>query len=292
MIENPRRQHCNITEDDDPSRQAWLARLPEEIAQWAASWSLVLGDPRLPGGQCAWVAAARDRAGRELVLKAGWRHPEAEHEADALRLWDGDGAVRCLAEETFENTIALLLERCMPGMPLESALPEPDQDVVLAGLPRRLWDHQPPEHHPFQPLHAMCDDWAESFERDFDTDNCGLEGSLARDAIALLHELPRSASDAVLLCADLHAENVLAADREPWLAIDPKPFIGDPAYDAIQHMLNCDARLATAPVALAHRMADLLDLEPNRVKLWLFARCAQEALNDPTMRTPAALLAP
>jgi hypothetical protein len=43
------------------------------------------------------------------------RHPEAEQEADALRLWDGDGAVRCLAEETFENTIAVLLERCMPA---------------------------------------------------------------------------------------------------------------------------------------------------------------------------------
>jgi streptomycin 6-kinase len=57
-------------------------------------------------------------------------------------------------------------------------------------------------------------------------------------------------------------------------------------------VLNCDARLANAPVALAHRMADLLDLDPNRVKLWLFARCSQEALNDPTMRGPAALLAP
>lgn len=94
------------------------------------------------------------------------------------------------------------------------------------------------------------------------------------------------------MCTDLHAENVLAAEREPWLAIDPKPFIGDPAYDAIQHMLNCDARLAKDPVALADRMADLLELDANRVKLWLFARCAQQALNDPTMRTSAALLAP
>lgn len=100
------------------------------------------------------------------------------------------------------------------------------------------------------------------------------------------------AGHAVLLCTDLHAENVLAAEGEPWLAIDPRPFIGDPAYDAIQHMLNCDTRLASDPVALAHRMADLLELDPNRVKLWLFARSAQEALHDPTMRTPAALLAP
>lgn len=134
MIEIPRRLRGNVEEDDDPARHAWLATLPEQIAQLRASWSLVLGEPLLPGGQCAWVAPARNRAGRELVLKAGWRHPEAEQEADELRLWDGDGAVRCLAEETFENTIALLLERCVPGTSLKSALPEPDQDVVLASL--------------------------------------------------------------------------------------------------------------------------------------------------------------
>ncbi|MDQ6776392.1 MAG: aminoglycoside phosphotransferase family protein [Actinomycetota bacterium] len=292
MIEIPRRLRCNVEEDDNPRRHAWLATLPEQIAQLASRSSLVLGEPLLPGGQCAWVAPARDRTGRELVLKAGWRHPEAEHEGDALRLWDGDGAVRCLAEETLENTIALLLERCMPGTPLGSALPEPDQDVVLAALLRRLWDHHPPEDHPFQPLQAMCDDWADSFERDLDTDDRGLDLTLARDAITLLHELPRSADRAVLLCTDLHAENVLASHREPWLAIDPKPFIGDPAYDPVQHMLNCDERLATDPVGLARRMAQLMDLDPERVRLWLFARCAQESLHDLTMREPAYLLAP
>ncbi|HEY3771771.1 MAG TPA: aminoglycoside phosphotransferase family protein [Solirubrobacteraceae bacterium] len=292
MIEIPHRLRCSVEQDIDPSRHAWLARLPEQIAQLTVSWSLVVGEPLLPGGQCAWVAPARDRAGHELVLKLGWRHPEAEHEADALRLWDGDGAVRCVAEGISEDTIALLLERCLPGTPLKSALPEPDQDVVLTALLRRLWGRQPPAGHPFRPLQVICDAWADSFERDFETDDGGLAPALAGDAIALLHELPRNASPSVLLCTDLHAENVLAAEREPWLAIDPKPFIGDPAFDAIQHMLNCRGRLASDPPALARRMADLLELDSERVELWLFARCAQEALNDPTMRAIAALLAP
>jgi hypothetical protein len=112
VIAIARRLRCNVEADDDPRHHAWLATLPEQIGQLASRWSLVLGEPLLPGGQCAWVAPARDRMGRELVLKAGWRHSEAEHEGDALRLWDGSGAVRCLAEETFENTIALPLERC------------------------------------------------------------------------------------------------------------------------------------------------------------------------------------
>lgn len=85
---------------------------------------------------------------------------------------------------------------------------------------------------------------------------------------------------------------MLAARREPWLVIDPKPFIGDPAFDAVQHMLNCDERLAADPRGLAHRMARMLELDPERVRLWLFARCAQESLHDLTMREPVRRLAP
>jgi streptomycin 6-kinase len=103
--------------------------------------------------------------------------------------------------------------------------------------------------------------------------------------------LPAGADRAVLLCTDLHAGNVLAAQREPWLAIDPKPFVGDAAYDTVQHMLNCDERLATDPVGLARRMAGLLELEAERVTRWLFARCAQEALDDLSLREPARRLA-
>jgi hypothetical protein len=51
----------------------------------------------------------------------------------------------------------------------------------------------------------------------------------------------------VLLCTDLHGDNILAAQRELWLVIDPKPYVGDPAYDLLQHMLNCEDRLAAAP---------------------------------------------
>lgn len=277
--------------DADPARREWLAALPEVVAELASGWELELGEPYLPGGQCAWVAAARNRAGDELVLKAGWRHPEAEHEAEALRLWDGDGAVRCDAARSLGDTTALLLERCVPGTQLERCLPEPEQDVVLAGLVCRLWERAPPAGHPFDSLQQMCDRWADSFERDYEIDSRDLDGGLAREGIAVLRELPRTAVREVLLCTDLHAGNVLAAQREPWLVIDPKPFVGDPAYDAVQHMLNCDARLATDPAGLSRRMAELLTVDPGRVRLWLFARCAQESLHDPTLREPARRLA-
>jgi streptomycin 6-kinase len=262
-----------------------VAALPDRVREVAEVWHLEVGDPIHPAGQCSWVAPVRTEAGEELVLKVGRRHFEAEHEADGLRLWDGDGAVRCLASRVTQDTSALLLERALPGVQLWSALPEPEQDVVIAALAGRLWEHRPPPGHPFEPLAAMCDRWA-------DETAGASDAGLVRDGIALLRELPRTADRSVLLCTDLHGGNVLSAEREPWLAIDPKPFVGDPAYDVVQHMLNCDRRLAADPMGLADRMAGLTGVDPARVRLWLFARCAQESAHDPRMREPARRLAP
>src|SRR5437879_4399931 len=62
-------------------------------------------------------------------------------------------------------------------------------------------------------------------------------------------ELPRTEPTELVLATDLHAGNVLRAERQPWLVIDPKPFVGDPAYDATQHLFNCSARLQSDPDA-------------------------------------------
>ncbi|HWF52179.1 MAG TPA: aminoglycoside phosphotransferase family protein [Solirubrobacteraceae bacterium] len=291
MISIPKALSDAVEEDDLPARRAWLAVLPGTIDDLASEWGLELGEPYVPGGQCAWVAPVRDQAGVEAVLKVGWCHWEAEQEADALRLWDGAGAVRCWATGKFEDTAALLLERCRPGIPLGHSLPEPEQDVVLARLMRRLWERSPPQGHPFASLQDMCDRWADAFELEFARDSRGLDPGLAHEGMAMLRELPGSAEPSVLLSTDLHAGNVLAAEREPWLAIDPKPFVGDPAYEAVQHMLNCDDRLAADPHALARRMAELLEVDPERVRLWLFARCVHESLENVTMRAPARRLA-
>lgn len=94
----------------------------------------------------------------------------------------------------------------------------------------------------------------------------------------------------MLLATDLHAGNVLA-HRERWLMIDPKPYVGDPAYDVLQHLLNCE-RLAADPRGLARRMADHANLDAERVTLWLFARAVQESSTQPWLRPVALALAP
>ncbi len=290
-IQIPPQLRDAVDHSDHPERREWLATLPDRVTLLASHWGLELGEPYLAGGQCAWVAPATNATGDELALKVGWRHREAEHEPEALRFWDGDGAVRCFATEAHTDTTALVLERCVPGVALKDSVPEPEQDVIVARLMRRLWHRQAPAGHPFGSLEAMCDEWADTFEIGFGHDPRGFDPGLARAGIEILRQLPKSSERTVLLSTDLHAGNVLASGREPWLVIDPKPFVGDPAFEPVQHMLNCDERLAADPAGLAHRMAELLELEPDRVRLWLFARCAQESPWDISMRGPARILA-
>ncbi len=255
-------------------RPAWLDQLPDTIAELGRRWSLTLGTPfDGPDVTCAWVAPAERTDGSSAVLKVGMPHMEAEQEIAGLRFWDGDPTVRLL--EADDAIGAMLLERCEPGSALRGE-PEPRQDEVIAGLLRRLW-RVPPAPSAFRPLSAMTDFWrAETFSQAKQWPDAGL----VRQGLDLFRELSRNAPKAVLLATDLHAGNVLQAQREPWLVIDPKPFVGDPAYDATQHLFNCPARLRSDPEGTIRRFAELLDVDPQRVRLWMFARAAAEPRDD------------
>jgi len=280
----------------EPALAQWLASLPQVVADVADRWTLRVGEPFEPGGQCSWTAPAAGAGGEDLVLKVAFRFSgeEERDEAAGLRCWDGNGVVRLHAASAGESEYVLLMERCLSGTPLGQVLPEPQQDAVVASLLGRLWA-QPHSGYPFRPLAQMCAAWADEFEAGY-ASLAGvadrLDPGLARAGIGLFRELPASAGSQVLLCTDLHAENILASQREPWLVIDPKPYVGDPAYDVLQHMLNCEDRLAADPAALAERMAGLAGLDAGRVRLWLFARAVQESIDSGLMREVARRLAP
>lgn len=275
-----------LEEDDDEGseRRRWMAALPFVVEGLARRWTLDVGPPFQPGGVASWVAPARDTRGNDLVLKVGWPHDEALHEAQGLRAWGGRGAVRLFDALLVGQTSALLLELCQPGTPVSQVLPPRQQDTVVAGLLRRLWI-QPPPGHPFRSLEIMCRRWADEFEERYAVAvaarRCHLDPGLARAGMELLRTLPATAQRCVLLGTDVHPDNVLAAGREPWLVIDPKPYLGDPTYDPVQHMLNFPHRLAADPAGFARRMADLCDLDRDRLRQWLFARCVQESLDEP-----------
>lgn len=135
----------------------------------------------------------------------------------------------------------------------------------------------------------MCDEWAGEYEKEPNPD---LDPGIARAGLKRFRTLPASADRAVVLLTDLHAGNVLAAEREPWLVIDPKPYVGDPAYDPLRHVLNCRERLAADPHALADRMSALCGLDAGRFWLWLFARRVVESAWWPPLHHVARALAP
>lgn len=277
---------------DGPVR-AWLEVMPEAVAHYLDAWGLVAGPPYEPGGNTAWVAPVRTSDGEELVLKVGMRHPEADHEAAALRLWDGAGAVRLHRDAYDARSLALLLERCDPGTPL-AHVPEPEQDIAIADVLQRIWSTALRGDEPFEPLAVLCRTWADETEERLVGGGYPGDLGLVRTAVALLRDRPsqqRGPGD-VLLGTDVHAENVLAATREPWLLVDPKPFVGDPAYDVVQHLLNCRQRLLADPLGVTARIAGLTSTDLDDVRAWTFARAACELAWWPELVPAVAALAP
>ena len=257
-----------------PERTAWLNELPSVLSELERRWSLTLGPPvDHDEVSCSWVVPATCADGTTAMLKLGMPHYEGAHEIDGLRFWDGNPTVRLL--RTDDSLNAMLLERCDPGTPLRE-LDEPEQDVVVAGLLRRLW-REPGASHPFRPLAEQMDLWcAETLSQSADWPDPGL----VREGLLAVEQMLRTTGATVLLATDLHAGNVLHAQREPWLVIDPKPFVGDPAYDATQHLLNCKERMLSDPDGTIARFADLLEIERERIRLWTFARFAAEPRDD------------
>ncbi len=257
----------------EPEGRRWLKDLPSDVEELRRRWGLTLGPPFDHDGYTAVVLRARLADGTPAALKLSFPHMEGLDEAAGLRFWDGDPTVALLA--VGDDRHALLLERCLPGHDLH-VLPEGERDEVLAKLLRRLWRPVTPEDG-FRHLEQMIAYWSAETERD---EHRWPDPALVREGLATWRELVRPAATDVLLATDAHAGNVLAAEREPWLLIDPKPFVGDRAYDATQHLFDAQDRLQADPRGFVRHWSALLGLDEERVRAWTFARYAAERRDD------------
>ena len=279
----------------DPALCAWLARLPALVDEVLERWELTALPPFRPGGSSAWVAPVRTADGAEQVLKVAWAHEESRDEAAGMRAWQELGAAQLLRSERRGDTAALLMGHVRPGVPLSRCLTWPERDEVAAAVLRRLRvpvdellgaDNDPaadstlPAPSSFRPLADMCAWWADSAAwRHAEAVPSLLPPGLVEHGLGLFRELSREwDGEQVLLVTDLNPGNILSHDgHDGWLLIDPKPYVGDPHYDVLQHMLNDQERLVAGPGAFADRMADLAGLDRRRTRRWLLARCVQEA---------------
>ena len=257
-------------------RLAWLESLPALVDQCADRWSISLGTPFNHDGACSWVAPALCADGTSAILKMGMPHMEGTQEIEGLRFWDGDPTVRLLEADAPSG--AMLLERCDPGTALKSEA-EPIQDEVIARLSKRLHRGSPEMdgRFLFRPLDEMLRFWREETlaQAEFWPDP-----GLVKEGLAVWQELAKPSPPDTLLATDLHAGNVLRSQREQWIVIDPKPFRGDPSFDLVQHLINCEARLHADPRGLIRRLADLAEVNEERVRLWTFSRAVADPRED------------
>lgn len=245
---------------------AWLDRLPQLVAECAEQWQLRLGET-LVGGSVSLPIAATLPDGSNAVLKIQFPHRESNHEAAALAHWQGEGAIRLLAHDVERH--ALLLERCFPGTPLAEEESDVALDVMIDLLPR-LWK---PADAPFRSLADEAAWWAGYLEKNWENAGKPFERILLDAALDALRVLPGSQGEQVLLHQDLHAGNVLRAEREPWLAMDPKPLTGEREFGIAAIVRGSELGHGRRQVLWRlDRLSDELELNRERALLWSLAQ--------------------
>ncbi len=257
---------------------AWLQNLPDLITHCEERWSLRVLPP-VPGLSYNYVAPALRADDTQVILKLGVPNPELLTEIDALRLFDGRGAAHLLESDAERGV--LLLERLSPGTIL-STLEDDERATSIAGaVMQKLWRPVPAEH-----TFPSTAKWADGLKRlraHFLGGTGPFPPALVETAEALFTDLFASMDSPVLLHGDLHHFNILRAEREPWLAIDPKGVTGEPACEAGALLRNPAPYLLQQPdpARILSRRADLLaerlGFDRQRILMWGTAQAVLSA---------------
>lgn len=268
----------NIEREFGAKGRAWLESLASLIAAYAERWSLTVGPP-FDDLSYGYVAPAIRGDGVQCVLKLCIPEPASEFAAglDCLRLWEGEGSARLL--EADEAGGAVLLERLEPGTMLRELAPNDDDAATLiaADVMRRLWRPPLPEPHRFIPLRRWFRELLE--HRQIHGGPGRFPPSLLDRGLATVEALLASTDKPVVLHGDLHHFNILRAEREPWLAIDPKGLVGDRGFEVAALVRNPEPH--PPPPTVARRrtaiLSEALELDRQRVRHWCFAEAMLNA---------------
>jgi streptomycin 6-kinase len=190
--------------------------------------------------------------------------------------------VRLLASDPSRG--ALLVERCRPGAQLWELSEEQALDAVATVF--RVLHRPAPDGHPFRLLADEAERWAADLPRDWEASGRAVERSVVDEGVALARELAASQPELVVCHQDLHGGNVLAAERAPWLAIDAKPLVGEPAFDTASFLRDQRPWLLAQPGArrIVERRLDTLSealgLDRERMRGWALVHALAWGLGD------------
>ncbi|MEV8371852.1 aminoglycoside phosphotransferase family protein [Kribbella sp. NPDC056861] len=270
MIDIPEAFARTTVEREGAAGTAWLATLPALVADLLDRWGCVPDGELMYGGVGVIVPT------RDLVLKVSFPHPGNRYEPDALETWAGRGAV--VLHDRDDEHFAMLLERAHPAT-LAMVADEDEIAGVAGRISHRLAVPAPP-HLPR--LRDQATTWAEDLERDSRELPHNLSLAALDAARATIRDLGHDQPE-LLIHGDLNARNILRADREPWLAVDPKGYAGDPAYDA--GILLKTRALTILPAAEPAKglqrcldiFAEAAELDRERVGRWAQLHAVQTA---------------
>ncbi|MGW2377195.1 MULTISPECIES: aminoglycoside phosphotransferase family protein [Kitasatospora] len=274
----------SVTAAHGDQGRRWLATLPASTAAHLSRWNLTLERTLDPGGSLSLIAYVHRDDLSPAVLKTGLVTPETAHEHSALTHWAGRGAVLLLDADPAEGV--LLLERLHGEIPLRS-LAEPKAMLEATSLLHRLWV-EPPAGSVLPTLGDRVADTAARLAEHRSDPAAAAAQALVDEALSTAEDLTGSAAETFLLHGDFHHGNVLAADRAPWLAIDPRPLAGERAYDLARLVLDRADTLLGSPGAPAavrrrlHQLAEALDVDRDRLRGWTLFRAVDLALRDLT----------
>jgi streptomycin 6-kinase len=274
----PNQFNRTIVEVHGAAGAEWLRCLPALIADCERRWSLKVLPP-FTNLSYNYVAPAIRSDGIDVVLKVGVPNPELRSEIEALRLFDGHGIVQLLDADRDQGV--LLLERLKPGITLSSLTDDEKATSIAAQVMRQLWRPVPQEHSS-----PTVSEWAGGLvklRREFGGGTGPFPTSLVEQAETLFAELIGSMAEPVLLHGDLHHDNILAAERQPWLALDPKGVVGEPAYEVGALLRNMAPQFVAQRqpgrilARRVHQLAEELGFDRARLCGWGLAQAALSA---------------
>ncbi|MBB5783346.1 aminoglycoside phosphotransferase family protein [Nonomuraea jabiensis] len=260
--------------------RAWLADLPRLGGEFLDRWRLRPDGPAAYG-MASLVLPVLQSDRTPAVLKLQQLREETAGTASGLRAWRGEGIVRLLDYD--EQSGTQLLERLDAARPLSSVADDDAAMQILAELMARLTSVPAPRE--LRRLSDIAAAMLEQVPQAVSALRDPGEQRLVRTCASAVAELVGEPGDR-LLHWDLHYDNVLAGEREPWLAIDPEPLAGDPGFELLPALDNrweeveATGDAARAVLRRFDLLTEVLDLDRRRAVGWSLGRVLQNALWD------------
>lgn len=278
MVDIPSQFARNMVQVYGEAGCEWLERLPDLITALAQRDDLTIAAP-FPNLSYNYVAPAVRTDGKEVVVKLGYPGREFLTEIDALTLYNGQGMVELLDSDREQGF--MVLERVKPGMPVLDLGDDEQETSIAAHTMQAFWRPVPPGYS-----FPTVAGWAVGLQKlrpRFGGTTGPLPACYVEEAERLFAELLPTQAEPVLLHGDLHHWNILSAEREPWLAIDPKGVTGEPAYEVGAWIRNPNldqmtrSELKRMTVRRLDQFSEELGFDRTRLRDWAFAQAVLSA---------------